>query len=186
MNLFDKYKSNEAFKYFNEFNIKVQELIDEFLAALKTRKENVLLKSNKVNFITKLELLKVELNTVKLKSLDKISEQIKETKQGLLKQLSDFYMQNMDAVASSDLFANSSPEYKLSRAKELSEDIIYSIKWPIPHLILSDFKFNVQFSDITFEDLQNKELIKELIEKKIIVGSDISNLAEFGKAIEVK
>ena len=186
LNLFDKNKSIEAFKYFNEFNIKVQELRDEFLTALKTRKENVLLKSNKVDFITKLEVLKAELNTVKLKSLDKISEQIKETKQGLLKQLSDFYMQNMDAVASSDLFANSSPEYKLSRAKELSEDIIYRIKWPVPHLILSDFKFNVQFSDITFEDLQNKELIKELIEKKIIVGSDISNLAEFGKAIEVK
>lgn len=186
LNLFDKEKSNEAFKYFNEFNIKVQELRGEFLTALKTRKENVLLKFNKVDFITKLELLKTELNIVKLKSLDKISEQIKETKHGLLKQLSDFYIQNMGAVASSDLFANSSPEYKLSRAKELSEDIIYQIKWPIPHLILSDFKFNVQFSDITFEDLQNKDLIKELIEKKLISGDDISNLADFGKAIDVK
>ena len=61
---------------------------------------------------------------------------------------------------------------------------IKHINWPVPHEMFSDFKFNVQFSAITFEDLQNKVLIDELVGKKlIIVGSDISNLAEFGKAI---
>jgi len=40
-------------------------------------------------------------------------------------------------------------------------------------------------NDITYEDLSNEKLINELKSKGLIDDSDISNLADFGKGIEI-
>jgi hypothetical protein len=53
-------------------------------------------------------------------------------------------------------------EYIRIAAKNKSEEIIFRIKWPDAHTLLDDFKLEVQFSDITFEDLKNEQFIGEL------------------------
>ncbi len=40
------------------------------------------------------------------------------------------------------------------------------IKWPKAHELLSDCNISTQYSDITFEDLQNNELIEEFYSKE--------------------
>jgi len=70
-------------------------------------------------------------------------------------------------------------------AKSKAEEIIYRIKWPEAHLLVEDFKLNVQYSEITYEDLKNKEFVNELKECNLIDESDESLLADFGKGVEI-
>ena len=50
----------------------------------------------------------------------------------------------------------------------------------------SRFKITTHFSDITFEDLKNQELIEELCNRGLIEKKDLNALAEFSKGIELK
>jgi hypothetical protein len=64
--------------------------------------------------------------------------------------------------------------------------IIYRIKWPEAHLLVSEFKLEAQCRDITFESLKNKQFIEELMVCGFIDSEDESQLAEFSTGIETK
>lgn len=70
-------------------------------------------------------------------------------------------------------------------AKE-AEKIINRISWPVPHKLLSVMKLEVQYSDITYEDLKNTEYVEELKVCGLIEEADVNLLAEFGKAVSIK
>lgn len=186
--LFDKESSEACFKPLEDFKIKIVDVRSKYLVPLKLRKENILRKGDKTKFEAEVNLLKKDLADVKKKSLTLVSEQIEKTKKSLLKDLVDFFVKNPDIIFSDkNLFFNkdTDPKYFSQEAENLANEIIYKIKWPKSHDLMSEFDLVNHFSDITIEDLKNEKLIKEFLERKLIDDSDISNLADFGKAIEV-
>jgi hypothetical protein len=69
---------------------------------------------------------------------------------------------------------------------EEAKSIVTKIKWPKAHDLLDELSIELQYSDITFEDLKNETLIKELLECGLIDDADEKQLASFGKGIETK
>lgn len=61
---------------------------------------------------------------------------------------------------------------------------MHRIKWPEAHELLNGFKVDLQFSDITFDDLKNNDFVQELKEHKLIDVADAKELAEFSKGIK--
>jgi hypothetical protein len=186
LELFDKENSEELFKPLEDFKLKVQELRDKFLKPLTIRSENVIKRTDKILFDEEVNKLVKEVQSLKKKIIDKMSEQIERTKERLFNELTDFFIENPQDISSlGDLFQTYSKEYVRQEAKNLASKTIWKIRWPSPHELVEDFKLVTHYSDITFEDLSNKALIEELKKRELITDIDINNLAEFGKGIKV-
>lgn len=185
LNLFDPDKVEQSFSALNELKEKVEEIREEFLTKLKSRDESLLKKLKKKEFQTAVDALDATINETKNKTLSNIAEQIESTKKQLLVDLAEFLEANPKALFPEHphLWQNN-PDYIRSLAKSTAEKIIYRIRWPEAHTLVDKFKLEVQFSDITFEDLKNKQFISELKEKRIINSDDEHNLAEFSRGIE--
>lgn len=174
LNLFDEYSCENFFMKLEIFKDKMQSVRDEFLIKIKTREENILNKNNKANFEKSVESLKVDLKQV-VDSVDKtIKDQINSRKETLQKILTEFFTKNPEFTTGSK-----------TNASDMANVIIYHIKWPNEAELTRAFKITTQYSDITFEDLQNKELINELFSRNLINEHDKNSLADFGKAIKV-
>ena len=187
LELFDKENSDEIFKPLEDFKLQVQELREKFLKPLTTRNENIIKKTDKSLFNSEVNKLIAEVQSLKLSIIDKMSHQIENTKKRLLKELTEFLIENPQDISSlGDLFHNYSKEYVRQEAENIANKTIWDIRWPSPHELVEDFKLVTHYSDITYEDLSNKALLEELKKRELITDSDINNLAEFGKGISIK
>jgi len=82
---------------------------------------------------------------------------------------------------------NTKNENRDLMAEQEANKLISEIKIPDPHKKwIKDFKLEAYFSDITYEDLKNPTLLKELKEKGLIDKEDETSLADFGKGIKVQ
>lgn len=186
LNLFEKSKMDDYFKPLTDFKERLTEIRDSYLTKVKSRDESLLDKLKKSEFEEKIENLKKKIDGVKTDTIKNIDDQIIETKSTLLKDLIEFFSKNPSSLFSDDKkisYLVDNKDYVERFAKSEAERIINKIKWPAPHLLLNELKLIVQYSDITYEDLRNKEFVKELRKCNLINESDKNRLAEFGKGI---
>lgn len=187
LNLFDPAKAATDFSPLHKLKEKVLEVRTNYLTKVKSREESLLNKESKSDFEKVVNTLQNIINETKSKTLTQISEQISSTKKQLLVDLVEFLEANPKALFPDHphLWQNNQ-EYIRSAANSKAEEIIYRIKWPEAHALVDDFKLEVQYSDITFEDLKNKQFIDELKDCGLINSADEHQLAEFSKGIETK
>lgn len=187
LNLFDPTKAATDFSSLHELKEKILDIRMNYLTKVKSREESLLNKQRKSEFEEAVNALKNTIDETKNKTLTQISAQISSTKEQLLVDLAEFLEANPKALFPDhpNLWQNNL-EYIRSAAKTKSEEIIYRIKWPVAHTLVDDFKLEVQFSDITFEDLKNEQFIVELKDCGLINSTDEHQLAEFSKGIETK
>lgn len=184
LNLFGP-DNQKAFKALIQFKEDVNAFRESYLKKVKSREESILDKSNKKAFVDALEALSNSIENIKQESEKEMNQLIIQTKENLLTMLYDFFVANPDALFEKKQSAYDI-EYVKVIAKDKSQEVVYKIKWPDVSKLVEDFKIDVQFSDITYEDLRNTKFIKELKEIGLIDKADESQLAEFGKGIEVK
>ena len=130
---------------------------------------------------------RAKIETVKTKCLVNIGKQIKLTSERLIDNLADFLAENPKVLfpKHKHLWENNE-EYIKDASKEEAMNIVTKIKWPKAHDLLDELSIELQYSDITYEDLKNKTFIKELHEWGLIDDADEKQLASFGKGIETK
>lgn len=184
LNLFDKKDYEEVFAPLQILKSKIEGIRENFLTKVKSREESLLNKLQKQSFEKALTSLQSEIVTIQNQLLGGIAKLINQTKTNLLKELTDFLKENPKTLFPDHphLWENDA-DYIQTSAEAKAMEIIYRIRWPEAHVLLSDFKLEAQYSDITFEDLKNKQFIAELKSCGLIDEEDESQLAEFGKGI---
>lgn len=70
-------------------------------------------------------------------------------------------------------------------ARNISDNLIAKLNIPDPMKWISNFRLTTHFSDITYEDLKDKELLSEFKQKKISDKDEENRLADFGKGIKI-
>ena len=187
LNLFDKYDEDECFKPLNEYKAKIADLRKDFLTKIKSREESLLDKLRKNDFEKQFSELEKGLLNVKSDTINNLAIQIVSTKKRLLNDLIDFFIANPKALFPKhpNLWSDNE-DYVRSEATTFAEETIHKIKWPKAHLLVDEFKLIKQYSDITIEDLKNKDFISEIKEVGLIDQEDINLLAEFGIGIKIK
>lgn len=187
LNLFDSDKANETFEALITMKSKVDELREKFLTKVKSREESLLNKLKQREFQKSVEALMRELEDTKQKTLTAISNLIPETKDRLFNDLKDFLEENALEVFPKlvYLWKENPDQLKLICQSEAEEIVSRKINWPKPYQLVDKFKFIVHYSDITFQDLKNKEFVQELKEAGLINSNDENELAEFARAIKV-
>jgi len=186
LNLFSN-QDKDTFKDFEEMNSRIKKIREKFLKSLSSRKENILKLSEKELFVSEIETLKKELENLTKNNLKLISSEINKTKEEIKIQLRDFFLQYKEEFPSyNSLFGTADADYVLSEIDGYVDKVISNIKWPAAHQLFENFELNVFYSDITYEDLNNKELIKELKDKMLFSDEDDTLLAEFGIGIRIE
>jgi len=185
LSLFDEKSRIDTFDLLIDFKEKLQEFRFNYTIPLKSRKENVISMLDKIEFEKELEVLQKDLKEIKQKSIKKVSAQIESTRKQLEVELDDFYYLNYENLFIQNSLFDLDEETKRSESHNSALETIYHIKWPKAHELLDGFSLKVYFSDITFEDLNNKSLLNELKEKNIINEADVKYISEINKGIEI-
>ncbi|MBK8370343.1 MAG: hypothetical protein IPL20_02995 [Saprospiraceae bacterium] len=186
LNLFDPESHLSSFKDLSTFKQSVLTIRAEYLKKVKSREESLLDKNKKSEFEKEIETLNKQIETVQNNTVKHIHSLIIQTKENLLEELQDFFIANPKAM-----FGNrqtnwqGDTDYINSSAKDMAQEVIYKIKWPLAGKLVDEFKLDIQFSDITFEDLKNVKFIKELKEIGLINKEDESQLADFTKGLKL-
>ncbi len=187
LNLFDKKDYEEVFAPLQSLKNEIDQIREKYLTKVKSREESLLNKLEKQSFEKEIDKLKKGIIDIQKKLLVGVSKLINQTKTNLLKELTQFLKENPRTLFPEHphLWENDL-DYIQSSAESKATEIIYRIKWPEAHVLVSDFKLEAHYSDITFEDLKNEEFIKELKACGLIDAEDENQLAEFSKGIETR
>jgi hypothetical protein len=186
LNLFSN-SNTGTFKDFEQMKSRVKTLREKYLKSISSRNERVLNLSEKELFVTEIETLKIELDNLTKNNLSLISNEILKTKQEIRVQLQDFFIQYKEEFPSyNSLFGMADENYVLNEINSYVDKVIGNIKWPAAHQLFENFELKVFFSDITFEDLNNKSLLNELKEKNIISEADIKDISDINQGIELE
>ena len=187
LNLFDQDLVDETFSSIQELKEQLDEIREKYLTKVKSREERLLDKNRKSAFEQAVVDQKAKIGDVKTKCLVNIGKQIKMTSERLIVNLADFLAENPKVLFPDHkhLWENHE-EYIKDASKEEAMSIVTKIKWPKAHDLLDELSIELQYSDITYEDLKNKTFIKELLECGLIDDADEKQLASFGKGIETK
>ena len=185
LNLFDQDFINETFSSIQELKEQLGEIREKYLTKVKSREESLLDKKRKSAFNQAVNDQRAKIDTVKTKCLVNIGKQIKLTSERLIDNLADFLAENPKALfpKHKNLWENNE-EYIKDASKEEAKSIVTKIKWPKAHDLLDELSIDLQYSDITYEDLKNKTFIKELHEWGLIDDADEKQLASFGKGVK--
>ena len=186
MNLFEQEFINETFSSIQELKEQLNEIREKYLTKVKSRDESLLDKNRKTAFNEAVNDQRAKIETVKTKCLVNIGKQIKSTTERLVVNLADFLAENPKVLFPEHEHQwKNNEEYIQYASMEEAKSIVTKIKWPKAHDLLDELSIDLQYSDITYEDLKNKTFIKELLECGLIDEADEKKLASFGKGIEM-
>lgn len=186
LNLFNTNEDKEIFPELDDIKLQIKEIREFYLIPLKIREENLLQISKKEDFENEVRQLKDEIAKISDKIIQKIEEKIEETRNNLQAELLTFYIENPKQISLNNVFLTSNEAYKQSMAKNKAAEVIHSVKWPAAFELLSKMTIDLFYSNITIEDLSNKDLLQELIDRKVITEADKTSLADFGKGIDLQ
>jgi hypothetical protein len=187
LNLFEKSSIKVIFSPLTNLKQKIDGVREEYLTKVKSREESLLNKRFKTEFDEAIMALEKEIQHVQEQLLQGVKNLIQQTKDKIKKELIKFFKENSTTLFSDNFnFIRNDKDYLEAMAKEKAEEICFRIRWPQAHILLSEFKLQVQYSEITFEDLKNGDFIAELVASGLISEEDVNQLAVFSKGIETK
>ena len=180
LKLFENINSNEDFQKFKTIEQRKTEIIEKYLTPLKCRKNRSVLKmETKSEFIADIKSLTEDLGKIKITIYSAMIDEVESAKKNLQITMETFLIEN----PTKEMVNMGEGNYQ-KMAKTISTTLVGKINVD-PAKLISNFKIECHFADITFEDLSDKELLNEFTEKKLIGEADVNQLAEFGKGIKV-
>jgi len=180
LKVFEDIENTDTYKSFHEIEQEKREIAVRFLNTIKCRNSrNVIKIKDKQAFVDEVNNLSNKLDTIKKDMYKGMRDELKKAKTELQKTLKSFLIEN----PTDDMERMGKENYSLMAA-DLSESIIGKINFPEPSQMIKNFELQTYFSDITYEDLSDPELLNEFKEKGLINEEDENNLADFSKGIK--
>ena len=177
--LFENIDESEFFKQFKEIEFHKKEVSEAFLTPLRCRpNKSILKKIEKTQLLKEFDNLKYRLEKSKKNLYSAMLEEIKKSKHFLKENLYDFLMDN----PTDDMKKMGVQNYQVI-ADNISSTVVERLPIPDPIKIIDNFNLKIVFSDLTYEDMSDQELLQELTEKKILEQDELWPLADFGKGV---
>lgn len=181
INLFTKQETDE-WTELADLKKKKEDVAKRYLVSCNVRKDkSILKKENKIEFknaVKELELLAFNISE-KLKN--RVQTAINNSEDTLRNELSAFFTLNPP-----DDLGGLDEENKKKLIEKAIAKILSKINLPTASDLVSKIKVNQMYYDLTWEDINDKELIKWFIDKELIGEKEDSRIASFGNAFKVR
>jgi hypothetical protein len=187
LNLFSNEEFDNLFKDLNALKDIINKLREDFFTPLKSRNESIIITASKGFMSLEVDKIKKQIPQIASGLLVKIAGYIDQAKVRIIADLTEFYLANAEAIwKNNNLLLSAAEDYKRFEAQNLATETAGKIKWPKAYQLVSELKLSLFFSNITKEDLSNKELINELGAHGLLNDDEMKSLGIFGKAIGTK
>jgi hypothetical protein len=181
LKLFESIEESKAFTAFTELKDRKKEIANLYLVPLTLRKgKSVIRVIDTQDFIRNVQELQQALVKAQSELYGILKEEIDIAITSMQHTLKLFYLEN----PTEDMKMMGKSNYQMM-AENLSKSTVHHIKFPDPMHWIKNLSIKYFFSDITFEDLKNRELLEELHKKEVIEEADIKYLTDFGKGIGI-
>lgn len=181
INLFTKETTSE-WTEIHDLKKKLEEIRKTYLTPCNLRKEkSILLKASKSEFQNKVNALKKETEGKTKELVNKVQTAINNSEDTLKNELEAFFAANPpDSVENLD-----KDNAKRQIDKEISL-ILGKIKLPKANDLVSKIKLEELYYELTYEDLNDKQLYTWFLNKGLLNKDDSDKLAHFKNAYEIK
>lgn len=180
LKLFENINKAKEFTKFKTIEERKNQISEKYLTPITCRKgRSVLKKESKIEFEKEFAELQKKLSELKSSIYSVMSDEIEMAKTNLCETMRLFLLEN----PTEEMINMGSDNYE-RMAKNIAKALTNSINVD-PAKLITKFKIDRHYADITFEDLSDSDLLKEFKEKKLIDEEDETRLADFSKGIEV-
>lgn len=163
LKLFTDLSEKDFLNDFFEIKNKIKELREKYLFHIKIRDKSILKKESRNEFEKEIKSIVNDISNTKTKILNKLQGEINNSRKGIENSLYEFLVTNPP-----DNTKNLFDEVLEDRIRYEVSKIISKIRFPDANSLLDDMKLDYYYYDITWEDLNNGEFQKEMLEKKLL------------------
>lgn len=163
LKLFTDLSEKDFLNDFFEIKNKIKELREKYLFHIKIRDKSILKKESRNEFEKEIKSIVDDISNTKTKILNKLQGEINKSRKGIENSLYEFLVTNPP-----DNTKNLFDEVLEDRIRYEVSKIISKIRFPDANSLLDDMKLDYYYYDITWEDLNNGEFQKEMLEKKLL------------------
>ncbi len=163
LKLFTDLSEKDFLNDFFEIKNKIKELREKYLFHIKIRDKSILKKDSRNEFEKEIKSIVDDISNTKTKILNKLQGEINNSRKGIENSLYEFLVTNPP-----DNTKNLFDEVLEDRIRYEVSKIISKIRFPDANSLLDDMKLDYYYYDITWEDLNNGEFQKEMLEKKLL------------------
>lgn len=179
LKLFTDLSEKDFLNDFFEIKNKIKELREKYLFHIKIRDKSILKKESRNEFEKEIKSIVDDISNTKTKILNKLQGEINNSRKGIENSLYEFLVTNPP-----DNTKNLFDEVLEDRIRYEVSKIISRIRFPDANSLLDDMKLDYYYYDITWEDLNNGEFQKEMLEKKLLSENEKAYIDRL--AIEAK
>lgn len=173
LRMFTELPEQEFMKPFFDLKIEVEILRDKYLVYLKERDKNLIKREKKAEFEKELILIQKKVEEVKKALLNKLQAEIGKSRDSIMGNLAEFLQVNQV-----DNLIGLEGETLKKEIEYTARQIVSKIHFPSASKLLEGISFTHSFYDITWDDLNNPKVLKEMVEKKLIRPDDASFISE--------
>lgn len=181
LRLFSDIPNKDFFKSFFDLKEDYDNMRFCYITHIKSREKNIIRKKDKPDFEKEFSELLDQVSKVKKDLIAKLQEEIYSTKTSVRDNLKQFLISNPTDELS--LLKERALE---SGAEHQANDIVSRINFPSANDLLEKLTLKKYYYDITWEDLNDEEVIKEFKEKSLISDNEMSDLKTMSQAYELQ
>jgi hypothetical protein len=181
-NLFEK-EDTDKWVEIKDIKEKIEAIREKYLVACSVRKGKRILKKNeKADFLKAI----VEIEKLIQKNFEAIKGRVTKAIEGaelsLAKELQSF----LETFPPDSVTENDSEEMRKFKISKAVNSILSQTKFPVAEDLITRLKMDQHFYDLTWEDLQDEDLIKWFQDNDLISPDLENQLANFSQAFEAK
>jgi len=181
MRLFDDLKSNEKFNEFFNTKEDVETVRKKYCVPITCRKKSILFISKREDFVKEIKRLKKNIKKVNESIPQYLDEEILKSKKRIRIEIGEFLKTNPP-----DEIKNYQPSLFNDKIDDIVNGILNSIKYPDPNKIIAKMSLKENFYNLTYEDFENDDFLKELEGKEIMKKGEIDKIVSFRDAFQAK
>lgn len=181
LRLFSDISKKDFFQPYFDLKKEYDHLKDQYITYIKTREKNIIKKENKPAFEKEYMELADNISEIKEDLKAKLQEEIIGTKASIRNNLKQFFISNPTETLS--VVEGTAREMG---AEQQANDIVSKIHFPSAKDLVSKLEIEKFYYDLTWEDLNDEEVINEFKEKGLIDEDEMSGLKSMSKAFEIE
>lgn len=173
LRLFTNIHEKEFFKPFISIKEEIELLRNRFFFHLKTRDKNLIRIEDLTQFNIDLNKLQVKLKEIVSKIVNELQGEIANTRKKIKNNLFDFLTKNPQKQ-----FEGLKGDVLIEELKNYSSALVNDIHFPQAKELIKNVSLQCFFYDITWSDLNNQEVIKEMMKHKLITWKEAAYFEE--------
>lgn len=150
-----------------EINQHLKYVRDKYMYHIKKRDKNIIIRDQKIEFEKELEKVRVKIEFLKTKIINDLQEEIQKSRVRIKNNLFDFLKDNPPKE-----FEGLKGEVLLYEIENATNMIIAAINFPQAKKMLSGLNLEWHYYDITWQDLNNSEVLDEMLKYELITKSE--------------